>query len=267
MFQIKSKSRSIKNQNKNQEQTLTPQAQALNIQHWLEKLAGEKTREPQLHASNISNISNIPNFSSKNQHLNTHLNINQSTNQKMDLSENSLKKLRFMIAQIQQDYPIGINLAGAGGDFQKQKTKMITVAGTNGKGTTVAMLEALAVSVGLRVGSITSPHLFSFCERIKLNQENISYSALIESFEILFDYLENKNKNKKIKFTKFEIIVLVSILFFSKQACSLDLLILEIGLGGRFDALNSLDADVSILTSVGFDHERWLGGTLDQIAF
>ena len=136
---------------------------------------------------------------------------------------------------------------------------LITVAGTNGKGSVVAMLEAMAISAGLNVCSYTSPHLFQYNERIKINSQPVSDTELCEAFECL-DQARGEHP-----LTYFEFGTLAAIDLFYKQQP--DLVILEVGLGGRLDAVNIMDADISILTSVAIDHVDWLGDNRESIGY
>ncbi len=134
---------------------------------------------------------------------------------------------------------------------------LITVAGTNGKGSVVAMLEAMAMAAGLKVCSYTSPHLFRYNERIKINSVPVSDAKLCAAFERL------DQARGEYPLTYFEFGTLAAIdLFYKLQP---DLVILEVGLGGRLDAVNIMDADISILTSVAIDHIDWLGDDRESI--
>ena len=136
---------------------------------------------------------------------------------------------------------------------------LITVAGTNGKGSVVAMLEAMVMSAGLKVCSYTSPHLFKYNERIKINSQPVSDDELCAAFERL------DQARGEYPLTYFEFGTLAAIDLFYKQQP--DLVILEVGLGGRLDAVNIMDADISILTSVAIDHTDWLGDDREAIGF
>ena len=135
--------------------------------------------------------------------------------------------------------------------------RVITVAGTNGKGSTVATLEALLLALGLRVGSLTSPHLLRYNERIHVEGREATDAELVEVFE----RIEAARGSTTLTF--FEYNTLAALLLFADQ--KLDVAVLEVGLGGRLDAVNLVDADVAVLCSVGFDHRDWLGDTLDAI--
>lgn len=136
---------------------------------------------------------------------------------------------------------------------------VISVAGTNGKGSVIATLESLAQYHQLNIGSYTSPHLVNFNERIKLNGDSVSDATLCDAFS----YIANNKGN--IQLTYFEFTTLVALYCFAEQ--KLDFIALEVGLGGRFDATNIVDADVAIITSIGLDHTDWLGDTLEEIAY
>ncbi len=141
----------------------------------------------------------------------------------------------------------------------KPKVPVISVAGTNGKGSVIATLESLADCHQLAIGSYTSPHLIRFNERIKLNGLSISDAELC----VAFSYIANRKGD--IELTYFEFTTLVALYCFSKQ--KLDFIALEVGLGGRFDAINIVNADVAVITSIGLDHTDWLGDTLEEIAY
>jgi dihydrofolate synthase/folylpolyglutamate synthase len=141
---------------------------------------------------------------------------------------------------------------------------VVTVAGTNGKGTTCALIEQVCLDAGLTVGVYSSPHLVSFCERIRLNGELISESMLCDIFTKI-DSCRKMPEETQIELTYFEFATLAGLSAFSDQ--NVDVLILEVGLGGRLDAVNVIDADVAVVTSIGLDHQSWLGDTKEKIAF
>ncbi|MFI4918270.1 MAG: bifunctional tetrahydrofolate synthase/dihydrofolate synthase [Legionellales bacterium] len=143
--------------------------------------------------------------------------------------------------------------------LQIQSCKVITVGGTNGKGSTVSALEMIYHTAGYKVGAYTSPHLLSFNERIRVNLVPISDDALCLAFGIVEEARES------IVLTYFEMTTLAALLYFKQQ--NLDVIILEVGLGGRLDATNIVDADLSIITTIDFDHQDFLGDTLDAIGF
>ncbi|MEK7510848.1 MAG: Mur ligase family protein, partial [Patescibacteria group bacterium] len=137
---------------------------------------------------------------------------------------------------------------------------VIHVAGTNGKGSTVAYLRAIAEAAGLRVHTLTSPHLVRFAERIRLAGTLITDEQLSE----LIDRVEAANAGESISF--FEITTVLAFLAFAETPA--DLCIVEVGLGGRFDATNIFDAPaVSVITPVDYDHLEMLGPELSKIAW
>ena len=138
----------------------------------------------------------------------------------------------------------------------------VVVGGTNGKGSTVAMLESLAHACGLRIASYTSPHLFHFNERIKIDGQTLSDSLLCEGLEAVESA---RCQSPVVSLTYFEMTTLLALHLFQQRQPNLDFIVLEIGLGGRLDAVNIVDADVSIITSIGFDHQAYLGDTLSAI--
>lgn len=140
---------------------------------------------------------------------------------------------------------------------------LITVAGTNGKGSVVAMLEAMAIAAGVKVCSYTSPHLFEYNERIKINGRPVSDDDLCQSFQRIDQARNLPAGNSPLTYFEFGTLAAID-LFFRQQP---ELVILEVGLGGRLDAVNIMDADVSVLTSVAIDHVDWLGDNLESIGF
>ena len=137
--------------------------------------------------------------------------------------------------------------------------KVITVAGTNGKGSTVAALEMIYHTAGYKVGSYTSPHLLYFNERIKVNLNLISDEALCHCFSVIED------ARGETPLTYFEMTTLAALWHFKQQ--HLDLMILEVGLGGRLDATNIVDPDLSIITTIDLDHQEFLGTNLEAIGY
>jgi dihydrofolate synthase / folylpolyglutamate synthase len=134
---------------------------------------------------------------------------------------------------------------------------VITVGGTNGKGSTVAHLEALLGALGASTGMFTSPHFVRYNERIRVDGVEVSDAELIGAFERI------EAARAEITLTFFEYNTLAALLVFAARR--VDVGLLEVGLGGRLDATNLVDADVAVLASVGFDHRDWLGDTLEQI--
>jgi len=143
-------------------------------------------------------------------------------------------------------------------DVAKIAKKIITVAGTNGKGSTVSFLESILCKNNINVGTFTSPHILKYNERIKINGKEIDDESLLNVFELI----DQKRGNTTL--TYFEFATLSAFYLFSKA--DLDVVVLEVGLGGRLDATNIIDSDVSIITSIGIDHTEFLGDTIDSIA-
>ncbi len=134
---------------------------------------------------------------------------------------------------------------------------VITVGGTNGKGSTVATLVSLGLAAGLRVGSYTSPHLLHFNERICLDGQPVADALIVQALEAVDGVREG------VSLTYFEFTTLAAFWIF--QQAGLGLAVLEVGLGGRLDAVNLVDADVAVVTSIGLDHTDWLGPDRDSI--
>ena len=135
---------------------------------------------------------------------------------------------------------------------------VITVAGTNGKGSSVAMLASILNAAGYRVGSYTSPHLFRYNERIRINGVEVSDEALCKAFA----QVESARGDSAL--TYFEFGTLAALLIFAQA--SLDVVVLEVGLGGRLDAVNIIDPDVALITALDIDHADWLGSDRETIA-
>ena len=136
--------------------------------------------------------------------------------------------------------------------------KVITVAGTNGKGSSVAFLEAILEAAGYRTGCYTSPHLLRYNERIRLRGEEAADALICEAFARV------ETARCGASLTYFEFGTLAAFDIFSRS--ELDVLILEVGLGGRLDAVNVIDADVALISTVDLDHSDWLGSTREAVA-
>jgi dihydrofolate synthase/folylpolyglutamate synthase len=134
---------------------------------------------------------------------------------------------------------------------------LVTVGGTNGKGSTATTLAQLLQACGRRVGLFTSPHLVRYNERIQINGRLASDEQLVSAFE----RIEAGRGESTLTFFEYNALAALEIFRHSQ----VDATVLEVGLGGRLDATNILDADVAVLCSIGFDHTDWLGGTLEQI--
>ncbi len=135
---------------------------------------------------------------------------------------------------------------------------LIMVAGTNGKGSVVSLLAAMARTAGLKVGCYTSPHIISYNERITLDGENINDDRLCQAFERI------DQARGEVTLTYFEFGTLAAIDIF--MHADIDLVIMEVGLGGRLDAVNVMEPDVSVITSIALDHTDWLGDNREAIA-
>ncbi len=154
-----------------------------------------------------------------------------------------------------------LRLAARAGDPHKQ-LRFIHVAGTNGKGSTCAMLESIYRQAGLRVGLFTSPHLVSFRERIQVNREWIPDADVVRLVGETQRWLEGSTGS--VEPTFFEAVTVMGLQYFREQAC--DLVVWETGLGGRLDSTNIVLPLASVITNIQLDHQKWLGSTLAQIA-
>ncbi len=142
-------------------------------------------------------------------------------------------------------------------DLLTPDCRVITVGGTNGKGSTVACLDALLRTAGLRCGRFTSPHLSRYNERICVDGDEASDASLVDAFELI------EAARADITLTFFEYNALAALAHFRRSR--VDVAVLEVGLGGRFDATNIIDAEVAVICSIGIDHVDWLGNTLEAI--
>ncbi|WP_026973419.1 bifunctional tetrahydrofolate synthase/dihydrofolate synthase [Aliagarivorans marinus] len=142
-------------------------------------------------------------------------------------------------------------------DLHQQSAKVITVAGTNGKGSSCALLEQLLLAKGYQVGVYSSPHLVDFRERVRVNGQ----LPPAEDFCSSFEHIEQLRGDVSLSF--FEFTTLAALDMFRRLP--LDYVILEVGLGGRLDATNIVDADVALVTTVALDHVDWLGDDIEQI--
>ena len=143
-------------------------------------------------------------------------------------------------------------------DLHHPSRPLITVGGTNGKGSVVAFLTAIYVAAGYRVGTHTSPHLRRYNERIAINGQAVGDAPIVAAFEAI----ERAQENTSL--TYFEVGALAAMHVF--RAHAVDVMIFEVGLGGRLDAVNIWDADVAVITTIALDHEAWLGNTREHIA-
>lgn len=143
-------------------------------------------------------------------------------------------------------------------DLISNPAKKILVAGTNGKGSTVAALASIYLAAGYQVGTYTSPHLIDFNERITINNQPISDESLCFAFNLI------EQAREDIVLTYFEVVTLAALWYFKQTP--LDILLIEVGMGGRLDATNIIDADLAIITTIDLDHQAYLGDTRELIA-
>lgn len=137
--------------------------------------------------------------------------------------------------------------------------RVVTVTGTNGKGSTCAFLAAMLGEQGQRVGVYSSPHLLRYNERVLINGAEVSDEALCEAFASV------EAARGEISLTYFEMGTLAAFWLFERS--DLDAVVLEVGLGGRLDAVNLVDSDVAVVTSIGIDHSDWLGDSRESVAY
>lgn len=142
--------------------------------------------------------------------------------------------------------------------FNTINARIVTVGGTNGKGSTVTALSSLLQAAGQQVGTFTSPHIFRYNERIQINGETAKDREIVAAFEAI------ESIRKDIPLSYFEFSVLAALWVFQQH--SVDYMVLEVGLGGRLDAVNALQSDLSIITTVDIDHCHWLGDDIETIA-
>jgi dihydrofolate synthase/folylpolyglutamate synthase len=142
--------------------------------------------------------------------------------------------------------------------WRPPKVPVITVAGTNGKGSVSGYCASIMAAAGYRVGTFTSPHLRDYRERIRVHDRWVSAQELVSAFERI------EAARGQVGLTFFEFNTLAALLVF--EAAKLDAWVLEIGMGGRLDAVNVVDPDVAVVVSIGLDHQEYLGATLEAIA-
>lgn len=176
------------------------------------------------------------------------------------------RSLADWLAYLEQLHPSAIDMGlervrQVAGRLQLQRpaAKVITVTGTNGKGSTCAFLAELLLAEGLRVGVYSSPHLLRYNERVVIDREPATDAELCMAFAAV------ESARADISLTYFEMGTLAAFWLF--QRAGLDVAVLEVGLGGRLDAVNLLDADLALVTSIGLDHAEWLGNTRESVAF
>ncbi len=148
-------------------------------------------------------------------------------------------------------------------DHPEESYKKIHITGTNGKGSTLNYIANILEQNGLKVGSFVSPYLVCFNERIQINGEYISDSDLLKYVNIVYDVTKEVLYRMDDIISFFEVITLIGFLYFKDM--NIDIAVIEVGVGGKLDATNVINADVSIITNVGFDHMNTLGKTLEEI--
>ncbi|MEZ5566214.1 MAG: Mur ligase family protein [Gammaproteobacteria bacterium] len=136
--------------------------------------------------------------------------------------------------------------------------RVVTVAGTNGKGSTISLIHDCLVSAGCNPGLYTSPHLVRYNERIRIDNQPVTDQALLRAFAAV------EAARQDVTLTYFEFGTLAAMACFADANC--DTWLLEVGLGGRLDAVNIVDADVALITTIDLDHQAWLGNTIEEIA-
>jgi len=142
-------------------------------------------------------------------------------------------------------------------DLDLTGIRVITVAGTNGKGSCVALLEAILLAAGYHVGAYTSPHILRYNERIRIDARQVSDSDLCQAF----DRVDRSRNEDSLSYFEFGTLAALALFAADKP----DVMILEVGLGGRLDAVNIIDADVALISSIAIDHSDWLGSDREQI--
>ena len=143
----------------------------------------------------------------------------------------------------------------------QKKLKFIHVAGSNGKGSTCAMLDEILHRAGYRTGLYTSPYILSFCERMRVNGEDIPGERLAEVTEKVRALAESMEDHP----SQFEMVTAIALEYFYQSGC--DIVVLEVGLGGETDSTNAIDApEVAVITNIGLEHTEYLGDTLEKIA-
>ncbi len=143
----------------------------------------------------------------------------------------------------------------------RPNAKVLTVAGTNGKGSTTTTLAAILNAQGLNVGLYQSPHIYRFNERVKLAGQEVDDQTLIDAFV----QVDQARRICDLSLSFFEATTLAAFVIFKQKQC--DVWVLEVGLGGRLDVVNVIDPDVAVITNIGLDHTDWLGDTIEKIAF
>ena len=148
----------------------------------------------------------------------------------------------------------------------EKKLKMVHIAGTNGKGSTVAFLRQILMAYDLKVGTFTSPYIESFNERIAINGQFISNAELDQIVETIRQIVEEMDQNELLAgITEFEVLTAIGFYYFKNEA--VDIAIIEVGLGGLLDSTNVITPLISVITTIGLDHQDILGDSIESIAF
>ncbi|SBS35286.1 Bifunctional protein FolC [Marinomonas aquimarina] len=176
----------------------------------------------------------------------------------------SAKSLSEWLSYIESQHPSEIELGLERGlsvleklNLGRPKAKVITVAGTNGKGSTCTMLTRYLVDAGFKVGTYTSPHFLRFNERVLIDGEECSDELLVEAFEVI------EQVRGDTPLTYFEFSTMAALWVYDHL--DLDYWVLEVGLGGRLDSVNMVDTDLAVITSIALDHMDWLGDSIEGI--
>jgi dihydrofolate synthase / folylpolyglutamate synthase len=143
----------------------------------------------------------------------------------------------------------------------RPQAKVLTVAGTNGKGSTTTTLAAILNAQGYQVGLYQSPHIYRFNERVKLAGIEVDDQTLVDAFV----QVDQARRDCNLTLSFFEATTLAAFVIFKTKQC--DVWVLEVGLGGRLDVVNVIDPDVAVITNIGLDHTDWLGDTIEKIAY
>ncbi len=168
-----------------------------------------------------------------------------------------LENIRRLISELTRkgDFPVA-----HGGSEAATPWKVIHVAGTNGKGSVCAMIDSICRAQGYRTGLFTSPHLITFRERIRVNGEMISHDAVASGLTSIRNLIANWDPHP----TFFEVVTALALKYFSETR--IQIAVLETGLGGRLDATNAVQSTATVITPIDFDHEKWIGWSLEEIA-
>ncbi len=150
------------------------------------------------------------------------------------------------------------------GQPQASLPSIIQLAGTNGKGSTLAYLQGLFISQGLRVGAFSSPHILAFNERLMVSGQPIEDEKLVELVRTMVELNEKLIAQDWGPLSGFELYTVMMLIYFSQ--CQLDVCLIEVGVGGLWDCTNLLEADMALITTIGFDHQDRLGHSLAEIA-